>query len=86
MMRIIATPITAKDLKPGDLFSTCGQSVWDRLAQDPLAIGQRVYIRTNAPAVLAGDEDDEVYKITIDVVGQDASAANVIEVKPDATL
>ncbi len=64
-VRIKATPTKARDLKPGDLFSIVGQATWDRLLQDPLAIGQRVYIRTNAPADVADDADEEVHKIEI---------------------
>lgn len=64
-MRIVATRILARDLQPGDLFSAAGQKYWD-LALDPAPIGERVYIRTTAPAGSAPDADTYVYKITIE--------------------
>jgi hypothetical protein len=64
-MRIIATPIPAHQLKPGDLFSTADQRYWD-LAMAGNSIGERVYIRMQAPAYAAPDGGDTVYRITIE--------------------
>jgi len=61
-MRIYATKIKAKELKAGELFSTAGQSYWDNI--DKFNVGERVYIRTNAPAP-KNQEEEIVYKITI---------------------
>ena len=63
-MKIKAEKIKAKDLKPGDLFSTEGQGYWDTIDNN-LSVGERVYIRTNSPTPL-GQGDDEVYRITIE--------------------
>jgi hypothetical protein len=62
-IQIKATPIAARDLVPGDLFSTYGPSYWD----SPLSgsIGERVYIRTETPATNAPDADSTVFRIEI---------------------
>lgn len=65
-MKVRAEKIVARDLQPGDLFSTAGPDYWDRIAdREQMSVGERVYIRTNAPTILAPDGDIEVYKITI---------------------
>ena len=64
MLKIIATPIKGRDLKPGDLFSTADQDYWDRHHLN-YSVGERVYIRTDAPADLFDDRDETVYKIKI---------------------
>jgi hypothetical protein len=64
-MRVIATPVIAKDLKPGELFSTAGPAWWGQIDADALCVGQRVYIRTNAAAENASDANEEVYRLTI---------------------
>ena len=46
-MRIKAMPVKSEDVKPGDLFSTADQFYWDHY--DPKSIGEKVYIRTEAP-------------------------------------
>ncbi len=60
-MKIIATPIKAKDLSAGDLFSTASQKYWD--FRDKNSIGEKVYIRTDAPTP-KDQENEEVYLIT----------------------
>jgi len=63
-MRIIATRIKAKELRPGDMFSTASQTYWDH--RDPSAIGEKVYLRTEAPT--PDDQgEDEIYRITIEL-------------------
>ena len=47
-MKILATPVRAMDLRPGDLFSTADQAYWDGIAAHR-SIGERVYIRTEEP-------------------------------------
>jgi len=65
-MRIKATRVRAEELKPGDLFSIAGPEWWDHHDElAPGAIGQKVYIRTEAPCPL-DQKDDEVYRITIE--------------------
>ncbi len=66
LIKIKAEEVFSKDLKPGDLFSSYGPDYWEddlgRLNRQSL--GERVYIRTEAPT----PEDqawDRVYKITI---------------------
>lgn len=65
-MKLTATPILGKDLKPGDLFSTAGQYYWDHPAPD--SIGERVYIRTESPIPLH-QEEVEVHRITVELDG-----------------
>lgn len=64
MARVTATPIIARDLQPGDLFSTVGNDYW-ATALDAGGIGERVYIRTNGDADIASDGDSKVYKIEV---------------------
>ena len=63
-MKIKCERVSARELKPGDLFSTAGQPYWDTI-DTRLSVGEKVYIRTNTPADAAGDADVEVYRITI---------------------
>ena len=62
-MKFIATVIRARDLKPGELFSVCGQAYWDGVRERG-SIGEKVYIRTAEPADSAPDPDKVVYRIT----------------------
>lgn len=64
MATVSTERIKAKDLKPGDLFSTIGPLYW-KTALDMGGCGERVYIRTNAPAGAFPDSEDFVYRITI---------------------
>jgi hypothetical protein len=57
-------PVIAKELKPGDLFSTADANYWDG-ALDFGSIGEKVYIRTNTPPEEASDAEELVYKITV---------------------
>ena len=59
-MKIKATPIKAKDLKPGDLFSTAPQLYWDK--RDPNSLGEKVYMRTDAPTP-KDQAEEEIYLI-----------------------
>lgn len=68
-MKIIATECKAKDLKPGDLFSTASQEYWDIVHTDN-AVGEKVYIRTNSPTSKE-QENDLIYRITIDSLSQE---------------
>lgn len=64
-MEIIATPIKAKDLQPGDLFSNVGALYWNQINTNLFgSIGEKVYLRTLEPCPDDQAEDD-VYKITI---------------------
>ncbi len=46
-IRFITTPVKAEDVKPGQLFSSAGPEYWDN--PNPGSIGEKVYIRTDAP-------------------------------------
>jgi hypothetical protein len=65
MIRINATAILGRDLRPGDLFSTAGPEYWDGFPTFP-SIAERVYIRTASPATQSPDADEEVYRIEIE--------------------
>ncbi len=64
-MRVIATPVKARDLKPGDLFSTANQRYFDRALRQGHSHGERVYVRTNTQCT-ERQLDDDVYRITIE--------------------
>jgi len=65
-MKIVATKVKAKDLKPGDLFSAAGQSHWDSaVGPNTTSVGEKVWIRTHVPC-MRSQEDDEVYRIKIE--------------------
>lgn len=63
-MKIKATLIKGKDLKPGDLFSTEGPAYWDYIKAN-FSIGERVYIRTETPTN-ADDRETDVFKIEVE--------------------
>ena len=64
-IKISATPITGRNLKPGDLFSVIGPEYWNDIDRKQL-IGELVYIRTNTSADQAPDSDELIYLITIE--------------------
>lgn len=64
-LRIKATPTRGGDLKPGDLFSTAGPKYWGLIDKNG-SIGERVYIRTEAPCP-QGEESEEIYRIEIEL-------------------
>jgi len=55
--------IKAKDLQPGDLFSTAHPLYWEHIDNRP-SVGEKVYIRTNTLAP-EDQKEDIVYKIRI---------------------
>lgn len=61
--KVQAEEILGKDLQPGDLFSTGGPDYWDT-AMDRGSLGERVYVRTNAPCP-SDQANEPVYRITI---------------------
>jgi len=66
-MKIIVTEVKAKDLEPGDLFSTANQEYWDTVCQPlpiGLSVGEKVYIRTPIPCPL-DQADAPIYKLQI---------------------
>lgn len=63
-VRIQATRIQGRDLKPGDLFSTVGTDYWNQFETRD-SVGERVYIRTNAPANMFPDANEFVYRIKV---------------------
>ena len=64
-MRVVAKKTTAKDLRPGDLFSTGGPDYWAEVASRPGVIGERVYVRTDQPCP-AGEENEVVYRLVVE--------------------
>lgn len=73
-IQIATETVKAKELMPGDLFSTTGVEYWNNVNKDievgsgPIA--EKVYIRTNAPT-LADDKDVEVTLVTLSYVMAD---------------
>ena len=67
MLKVKAEPIKGKDLEPGDIFSCVGPAYWDDI-DSRLSIGEKVYIRTNAPAKVANDSEELIYRITLETI------------------
>ena len=65
-MKITVEAITCDALQPGDLFSTAGDAYWNG-GRDRLAVGERVYIRTEAPCP-ADQASDPIFRITVEPV------------------
>ncbi len=65
-VKITATPVTGRQLRPGDLFSVAPQEYWD-FAMRQGSVGECVYIRTDIGAERFEDADEPVYRITIQV-------------------
>lgn len=61
-MKIVAEETTCDQVKPGELFSTAGQSYWSHY--DPNSIGQKLYVRTEAPCPQS-EQGNIIYRITI---------------------
>ena len=67
MMIIKVEKVTGKDLQPGDLFSTVNEEWWGSVNDrdmDPAPVGEKVYIRTNAPCP-EDQKDDALVRLTI---------------------
>lgn len=67
-MIIKVETVTGKDLQPGDLFSTVNEEWWGSVNDrdmDPAPVGEKVYIRTNAPCP-KDQADDELVRLTIE--------------------
>lgn len=62
-MKVIATKVCCKDLRPGDLFSTAGQDYWSFF--DPRSLGERAYIRTGAQCP-PSQAEDEIFRLTVE--------------------
>jgi hypothetical protein len=66
-MKIKTELVQACNLQPGDLFSYAGPEYWDWATDEKHgSIGERVYIRTETPAIRAPDADAYIYRITIE--------------------
>ena len=63
-IRFTATQVKAKDVKPGQYFSSAGPEYWDN--PNPGSVGEKVYIRTDAPCP-KGQEDEIVFLITTNI-------------------
>jgi len=64
--RIVAERCTGRDLRPGDLFSTCGPDYWAERPEvwpNNGAVGEKVYIYTGQQGP---DPDTTVYRIRIE--------------------
>ena len=59
-----AEKILGDELEPGDLFSTAGPEVWDHV-DERMSIGEKVYIRTNAPMEQASDGHMPIFRVHI---------------------
>lgn len=68
-MKFKAIPVKGKDLKPGDLFSMAGPWHWDSAAHNDMIVGEKVYIRTEAPCLIK-DLELDLYRIEIDLEGE----------------
>lgn len=62
-MRILTKKVKAKQLKPGDLFSTINAKSYRELAKNA-GVGIAVYIRTEQKC-LPHEENETMYKVEI---------------------
>lgn len=76
-VRILAEPMLAEELVPGDLFSTRGPAYWNLLPSFA-SCGEAVYIRTAAPAHNFADSAALIFRITI-LKEEEANAPPVLE-------
>ncbi len=72
IIKIVARQVTVADLEPGDLFSSAGPEHWDMVnardtEEDPV-VGEKVFIRTDAPVVPPNIPTDEIFLITIETL------------------
>lgn len=70
-VKIQATKVRGRDLKPGDLFSVLGPAYWSTFGQGD-RVGESVYIRTERPAGEFPDGEEIVFRI--EVIKDGASA------------
>ncbi len=63
-MKFVAEKCTPPDLNAGDLFSTSGPAWWDHV--DPLAVGQKVFVRTEAP-IPEGQEELVIFRVVLEL-------------------
>ena len=64
-MKFKATKVKARELKPGDMFSTKGSEYWATADNDkPKSLGERVFLRTNIAT--PGDQaEKDIFKIEV---------------------
>ena len=53
----------ARDLRPGDLFSSRGPAYWSG-ALSSMSVGEKVYVRTESPPANEPDGDELVYRLS----------------------
>jgi hypothetical protein len=70
---IKAERVRARDLLPGELFSSSAPEYWEKMALTHGSCGEKVYVRTNIPADMFGDADELVTRVTIVVSDDDTS-------------
>lgn len=61
--KIFVEEIVARDLQPGDLFTTMPQQYWDYAMNVKGGVGEAVYVRTNISTDRAPDSDTMVFKV-----------------------
>lgn len=62
-MKLRVESVRCRDLRPGDLFSTAGPEYWYG-GRDWHAVGERVYIRTEAPCP-TDQENEQIYRVEV---------------------
>ena len=74
-IRIETKTVQGNDLQPGDLFSFASEEHWLTVndERDPNPVGEKVYIRTNAPA-LTPKEDANVTLVTFRYVNDEGKS------------
>lgn len=69
-VRFKVEEIPGRELRPGDLFSTAGPEVWDHV-DARRSIGEKIYIRTNAPEDQATDGHLPIYRVVLEIRHED---------------
>jgi hypothetical protein len=65
-LKVMAQPIEARYLKPGDLYSEHGPEYWQRMLKSKAFAGVPLFLCVDTPV----DDDSLVYRIEAEVEGQ----------------
>ena len=85
IMVIKVEKVISQDIKPGELFSIAKMEHWDSVNErtgDRLPIGEKVYIRTNAPTP-DSEKDQDLVRLTIEHKDAPDHASYHLDVGPD---
>ena len=82
---IKTTPVTLKDLQPGDLFTAGPPDYWKDMdkrinEKATVALGEQIWVRNNGPIAPEVDPDQSLFKIDI-IKGYEGDIVDVEDLK-----